>query len=226
MPHAAPHRMPQAKSSLPRTACTAAGYCTQMLEWDGLVWAVSVGAVALSGAVAAAEGHWWRGARLDIGFITHGGMWGDAALLALVNGLVAPWLEPGWWFAGPALAGVVATIALHAWWHGGRGEGLREHMWPARRTGRWWQDLSWSGWCHVLYVAGEVALLAAYLATPMPPAVVLCVSALLTLHVPLGVLQPPWIARRRVYRADLWQTAIAIAAIWAAAAIKIASRWP
>ncbi len=192
-----------------------------MLEWSGLVWAVSVGAVAVSGAVAAREGHWRHSGRLDVGFASHGGMWGDAVLLSIVNAVVVPWIEPGWWLAGPALAGVAATVALHAWWHGGRRHGLREHMWPARPTGRWWRDLSWAGWCHVLYVAGEVAVLAAYAATPLPAPVVLLVSILLTAHVPLGVLQPPWIASRQIHRSDVVQAAWAIAATWIVAAIKL-----
>lgn len=186
-----------------------------------MTWAVSVAAVAVSGAVAAWEGHWWRSDRVDIGFSGHAGMWGDAVLLASVNALVVPWITPGWWLVLPLGIGAAASAALHAWWHGGHGGGLREHMWPARPTRRWHADLSWAGWCHVGYVAFEVALLTAYVVSPMPASVVLLVSLLLTTHVPIGVLLPPWSAARRVHRGDLWQVAAAIVSVWAVGAVKV-----
>ena len=68
----------------------------------------------------------------------------------------------------------------------------REHMWPSRPSGSWWKDLSWAGWAHVAYVAGELTLLTGFLIFPMPDAVVGVVCAILTLHVPLGLLQPRW----------------------------------
>ena len=192
-----------------------------MLEWSWPAWLISVAAVAASGAVAALEGHWSRARGLDIGFGTHGGMWSDALLLSALNALVVPWVGFGRWLFWTLAVGAAGTVALHAWWHGGHGAGLREHMWPARPTGRWYADLSWAGWCHVVYVAFEVALLVAYVATPMPASVVVAVSLLLTAHVPLGVLLPPWSAARRIYREDVWQTTLAIVAVWAVAAAKV-----
>ena len=188
------------------------------LPWSSLTWLISASAVALSGAVAALEGHWRRSDRVQVGFAIHGGMWGDAVLLPVVNALIVPWIRPGWWLAATLAGGIVASIALHAWWHGGRPDGVREHMWPSRPIGRWHADLSWAGWCHVVYVAFEVAVLAAYVVTPIPARVVGLVSVLLTAHVPIGVILPAWTAARRVFRADLWQTALAIAAIWTIAA--------
>ena len=137
-----------------------------MLEWSWPAWLISVAAVAASGAVAALEGHWSRARGLDIGFGTHGGMWSDALLLSALNALVVPWIGFGRWLFWTLAAGAAGTVALHAWWHGGHGAGFREHMWPARPTGRWYADLSWAGWCHVVYVAFEVALFVAYVATP------------------------------------------------------------
>jgi hypothetical protein len=189
--------------------------------WSGATWIASVAAVAVSGAVAAVEGHWRRSARVEVGFAGHGGMWGDALLLPVVNALVVPWIPSGAWLAWPLLAGASVSIALHAWWHGGHPHGVREHIWPSRPAGRWHADLSWAGWCHVVYVAFEVAVLVAYLVTPMPARVVLLVSLLLSAHVPIGVILPAWTATRRVFREDLWQTALAIAAIWAVAAMKV-----
>jgi len=178
-------------------------------------------AVAVSGLAAAIEGHWRRSARIDVGFAAHGGMWGDAILLPIVNALIVPWVSTGAWLVTPLFVGIAASMALHTWWHGGRTHGIREHMWPTRPTGRWHADLSWAGWCHVVYVAFEVAVLLAYAVTPVPPRVVVIVSLLLSAHVPIGVLLPAWSATRRVFRADLWQTALAIAAIWAVAMAKV-----
>jgi hypothetical protein len=190
--------------------------------WSGATWLVSVSAVTLSGAVAAAEGNWRRSARLQVGFATHGGMWGDAVLLPVVNALVVPWIASGWWLIVILLAaGVAASVALHAWWHGGHAHGIREHMWPERRTGQWMADLSWAGWCHLAYVACEVAVLLAYVIAPMPTDVVMVVSLILSVHVPLGVLLPAWTATRRVFREDVWQMALAIVAIWAVAGVKV-----
>lgn len=189
--------------------------------WSSITWLVSVAAVAVSGAVAAMEGHWRRSDRVQIGFVGHPGMWGDAVLLPWVNALVVPWLVPGWWLAWALTVGAAASAALHAWWHGGHGGGVREHMWPSRPAGRWPADLSWAGWCHVVYVAVELAILVAYVVTPMPAVTIAAVSVLLTLHVPLGVLAPAWMATRRVFREDLWQTMVAIASVWAVAAAKL-----
>ena len=192
-----------------------------MLEWSWPAWVISVAAVAASGLVAALEGNWKRRRSLDVGFGAHGGMWGDALLLSAVNAIAVPWIAPGPWLAWALAAGLAATVALHAWWHGGHGVGLREHMWPARPTGRWFADLSWAGWCHVAYVAFEVALLAAYAASPMPATSVLAISLLLSAHVPVGVLLPPWSGARRVYREDVWQMVLAIGVVWAIAAAKM-----
>jgi hypothetical protein len=148
-------------------------------------------------------------------------MWGDALLLPVVNALVVPSIPAGAWLAWPLFVGIAASVALHAWWHGGHAHGIREHMWPSRPTGRWHTDLSWAGWCHVVYVAFEVAILVAYVVTPVPPRVVGLVSLLLTAHVPIGVLWPAWTATRRVFREDVWQTAMAIGGIWIVAAGKV-----
>ena len=65
-------------------------------------------------------------------------------------------------------------------------------MWPDRVYGVWTRDLSWAGWAHVVYVAAELALLVGFLLHPMPATTVILVTAIFTLHVPLGLLQPRW----------------------------------
>jgi hypothetical protein len=67
-----------------------------------------------------------------------------------------------------------------------------DHMWPAHVRHSWWRDLSWSGWAHVVYVAGELALLVGFLLHPMPSDVVILLAMIFTIHVPIGLLQPRW----------------------------------
>jgi hypothetical protein len=192
-----------------------------VLEWSWVTWVASLAAVGVSGAVAGGEGNWRRSNHLHLGFATHGGMWGDALLLPVVNALVVPGIAPGLWLAGPLTLGVLGSVGLHLWWHGGHREGVRDHLWPIRPTGRWHTDLSWSGWCHVVYVALEVALLLAYAVTPAPIAVVWWVAALLSVHVLVGILQPSWVATGRLVRDDIALAALAMVTVWAVTAAKV-----
>src|SRR5918993_737429 len=182
--------------------------------WSGATWLASVGAVLVCGAVAAREGHWRRRPGLEMGFADHGGMWGDLLLLPVVNAVAVPWIEPGGWLLGPFAPGTVITVALHMVWHGGTQDGVRDHMWPSRPTGRWAGDLSWAGWLHVLYVSGEMSLLAAWALSPAPRDVVLMVIAILSLHAPLGMLQPSWFATGRLLPANVRLVMLSLGAAW------------
>jgi hypothetical protein len=190
-------------------------------DWSWSAWTLSVVFVIASGLCAWWEGNWWRREDLDIGFASHGGMWSDLLVLPIVNAVIVPWLRFETWLAAPALAGMALSWWLHAHWHRGGGEHYwREHMWPARHHERWERNLSWAGWLHVLYVAAEIGLLVAYAFTPVPSSVVLIVSALLTVHVPIGLFAPAWVATRgRLVRNRL--LAPALAAIWIVALVKL-----
>ena len=194
------------------------------MEWSWTAWAVTVTAVAASGAVARAEGNWRARPGLDMGFAHHGGMWGDMLLLPVANAAAAPWIAVGWWLLGPVLVGATAAVALHAWWHGGTTDGVRDHLWPARRAAHWASDLSWAGWCHVAFVTGQLALLLAYAVVNVPPLVALVVTGVLTVHVPLGLLQPAWLATGRVPRSNVRLLVAAVATAWLVAAVKVAYR--
>lgn len=191
-----------------------------MVAWSWTTWLVSAAVVVLSGLVAWAEGNRRRRPGLDMGFVDHGGMWGDLLLLPVANAAIVPWVVPGWWLLVPLAAGALWSVWLHAWWHGGHVHAVRDHMWPDRRRGHWARDLSAAGWCHAAYVAGELALLLAFAWTWTPAPTVLLVTAVLTLHVPLGLLQPAWFARRRVFAWSLNTMAVALALVWAVAAWK------
>jgi hypothetical protein len=70
-------------------------------------------------------------------------------------------------------------------------------------------------------VAGEATLLLAYLPTPVPAAVVVTVSTIMSLHVPLGVLQPAWYGTGRVLAGSGRLVAVAVGTAWAVAAAKL-----
>ncbi len=151
-------------------------------------------AVAISGALAALQGHFARRRTLDMGFANHGGMWGDLLLLPIANAAIVPYLTAGWWICAALATGAVLSCWVHIHWYRGDNPGAhsREHMWPARPHGSWWKDLSWAGWAHVAYVAGELALLIGFLLHPAPAGVGAVVCTVFTLHLPLGLLQPRW----------------------------------
>lgn len=191
-----------------------------MWEWSWWAWAVSVAFVLLSGACAWCEGNWARRDDLEIGFVNHGGMWSDVLLLPIANALIVPWLSLAGWLVVPATAGIAASWWLHARWHRGGGGGhWREHMWPARTHDGWHRNLSWAGWLHVVYVAAEMTLLLVYAVTPVPASAIVIVSLLLTLHVPIGLLAPAWVATggRIVANRLLWP---ALAIVWMVAIAK------
>lgn len=154
-----------------------------------------------------------------MGFVNHGGMWGDLILLPFANSVIVPHLTFGPWIGIALAASIVASLLVHRHWYdrgGGRGDhppspasnrgaGYGEvvrrsevenrdrggdHVWPARTSGTWARDLSWSGWAHVLYVIGELTLLAGFLIHDIPSDVALLVAAVFTIHVPIGLLQP------------------------------------
>lgn len=192
-----------------------------MLEWSWAAWLVSVAAVAGSGLVARAEGNWHRRPGLDIGFGNHGGMWGDAVLLPIANAVIVPHMPWGWWLLGPVAVAAVTSVALHAWWHGATPHGVRDHMWPTRPTSRWAADLSLAGWCHVAYVTFELALLLAYAAIPVPLPVVALVTAVLSIHVPLGLLHPAWFATGGIRVAGTRLMAGALVTLWTVSGMKV-----
>jgi hypothetical protein len=194
------------------------------VEWSWPVYAVSVGAVVLSGAVAWREGNWGRRAGLSMGFANHGGMWGDLLLLPIANAAVVPHLALGPWLVVALALSIAASVLVHVhWYRGNKTSHAAEHMWPSRRRGSWYSDLSWAGWLHVLYVAGELIVLAGFLGHATPPVVAIIVCAIFTIHVPLGLLQPRWYLTGRM--ASLREQPLllpCLATVWLVTALKAA----
>ena len=96
-----------------------------------------------------------------MGFVNHGGMWGDLVLLPIANAAIAPYVAIGSWLPVTLVMTFLLSCWVHVHWYRGRKPGAHshEHMWPSHAHGTWWRDLSWSGWAHVFYVAGELAML-------------------------------------------------------------------
>ena len=197
------------------------------MEWSWAAWAVSVAAVAASGAIAWVEGLWLRRAQLAMGFANHGGMWSDLILLPFANAVIVPHLTVGPWIFGAVAASAVASLLVHMYWYGDTPSsddaGLRgNHMWPRRARGMWWADLSWAGWAHVLYVIGELTLLAGFLLHPVPADVAMLVAIVFTIHLPIGLLQPRYFLTGHV--ATVQEQPLlgpCLVALWIVVAVKL-----
>jgi hypothetical protein len=193
------------------------------VEWSWTAWAVSVAAVVVSAVVAWREGSWTRRPGLDMGFVNHGGMWGDLLLLPVANAVIVPHLTNGWWMAGAIAMATAASLLVHVhWYRGAAAAHSREHMWPARTHGSWAHDLSMTGWLHVVYVVGELALLIGFLIHPVPADVIVLVVIVFMMHVPIGLLQPRYFLSGRV--ATLREQRLLIPcmlALWAVALLKM-----
>jgi hypothetical protein len=204
---------------------------------------VSVAAVLLSGAIAWAEGNWQRRPGLAMGIADHGGMWGDLVLLPMANAAIVPYLTIGPWLLVALGAATVASLWVHKHWYTPRAcddEGPAaavernaepdlakardrgDHMWPRRVHGTWGRDLSWSGWAHVLYVVGELAVLAGFLVHRVPTDVVILTTAIFTIHVPIGLLQPRWFRTGHIATVrEQPLLAPLLMALWAVTMIKL-----
>lgn len=191
------------------------------MAWSWTAWILTVAAVGVSGLAAWGEGHWHRRPGLDLGFVNHGGMWGDGLLLPVANAVAAPLVPFDGRIPGVLLLAAAASVLLHAHWHGGTRHGFRDHLWPSRPAAQWARDLSWAGWCHVVFVTGQLALLMAFAVTAVPLLAVVIVTGILTIHVPLGLLQPAWLATGHVPRSNVRLLVAAVATSWLVAAAKI-----
>ena len=193
------------------------------MEWSWTTWTISVAAVVASGGIAWLEGNWKVRPGLGMGFSEHGGMWGDLILLPIANAAIVPFLSSGLWIAPVAVVATLASISVHIHW-GSKGTGRRsgDHMWPAHDRVSWWRDLSWAGWAHLLYVIGELTLLVGFLLHEIPMAVVIVVASVLTIHVPIGLLQPRYFLSGRIATITAQPLLpMCLGMVWMAAATKL-----
>jgi hypothetical protein len=158
-------------------------------------------------------------------------MWGDLLLLPMANAAIVPHLTAGLWIPLAVAAAIATSVALHIFWYRAGAwepqarpgaDTCGDHMWPARVRGTWNRDLSRAGWAHVFYVTGQLVVLAGFLIHAMPADVVLFVTAVFTLHVPIGLLQPRY--RLTGHIATVAEQPLllpALLALWGAAALKM-----
>lgn len=197
------------------------GSIYRVIVFSWTAWLMSVAAVVVCGGVAWIEGNWRRREGLDLGFVDHGGMWGDLLLLPIANAIIVPHIVPGRRLLLPLAVSALVSLWLHARWHGGHASGVRDHMWPSRPYGHRFRDLSAAGWMHIIYVIGQFGLIVAWALTPMPAAAVVLVTAVLTAHVPLGLLQPGWVATGHRPTSATPVLVGALALLWVVAALKL-----
>jgi hypothetical protein len=74
----------------------------------------------------------------------------------------------------------------------------------------------------VLYVTGELTLLAGFLLHAVPGDVVLLVTAIFTIHVPIGLLQPRWFSTGHIATiAEQPLLAPLLVVLWAVTVFKL-----
>ena len=156
---------------------------------------------------------------------------GDLLVFPAVNALVAPYLlsMAGWEWKYPVFffIGIAASVIVHRiWW--GHDENLG-HVFKSWNRGRgkeggrpafWVRDLTKAGWVHFWFMALQVAIMLAYIFTPMPKAVVLWVSGLLAVFFVIQNVQAVMI--QKGYAPKIFFIAVAeFSAIWTVALAKL-----
>lgn len=162
---------------------------------------------------------------ITMGFINHGGMWGDLLLMSVVVGMVTPyvWDEHRTLRLILALLALGITILAHVLWaQYFRTAGITGHMWPDHIFRSWWLDMSTSGYLHVAIMTWFLTTIFLYIAYPVSSATVWWVSGLLTVHVFLGTVQPGWYCTRKLWTwGNFAPPLVCTALIWVVAAVKL-----
>lgn len=190
-------------------------------------WAVSVLYIGFAAWIASLEGV-FSSRTVTLGFVNHGGMWGDFVLLPLVNGLVVPYLpkltakRSVVALAFLTCATVLTLLAHHHWFALGKAQGTTDFVFPSHSSGTWYNDLSVSGYLHVIYMSFELTLILAYVLLWLPPMRILSVSGLLSIHVIIGQVEPSWYSTHKIWIAStMIPTVVTVMLIWFVALIKI-----
>ncbi len=193
------------------------------MEFNRTAFDITVVLVVLSALISALE-RTFTSRLVTMGFLYHGGMWGDLLILSVVNGYVFPHLtrNTAIVYGSSAVAIVLTLIAHWAWANGMREHHMTGHMFPAHVHGVWYRDLSLSGWMHIVTMTFLLGILLVYIVSPMPRDVVMLTSVLVSIHVVLGTVQPGWYCTGSLLtKANLVPPATAIAITWIVAAAKI-----
>ncbi len=155
----------------------------------------------------------------------------DLYVFPLINALVVPYLWPtdGWPGKLSAFivigtlvsAGIMVSGVFHqAWWGHDENLGHVFAKWRAISREFFMADMTRAGWVHFFFMAAQIAVMLAYIITPMPRVVLFWVSLLLSGFVILQQLQAHYIQKGNPMRSlfnMMWQ----IVFIWAVAAFKL-----
>ncbi len=194
------------------------------MQFDFYAFGFTLAFVAFSALVSAGEDT-FKNRQLTMDFLHHGGMHGDFFLLSIVNGLVSPYIKTyGLLLWGLAIS-LIVTLAIHATWEGAMSKtNTTCHIFPSYQSGSWHKNMSEAGWLHVGYMTAQLAIIIVYIFSPMPEATVLTVSAILTVHVFLGTVQPGWYCSRKLWTAgNFAPPIICTTLIWSIATVKLHS---
>lgn len=183
--------------------------------------------VLLSAGVSWFEGT-FTGNSVTMGFLNHGGMWGDLFIVPIVAGQIVPHIRRDRRLSLPIGVALVAlsaiiTIVVHQRWDAmGEALGTTDHVFPSHEASIWYRDLSLAGYLHVIYMSAVLALVLAYSLVPVPRSTVLLVSGLLTIHVVLGQVQPAWYSTGTISEpSTIIPTTITVLLVWIVGAWKI-----
>lgn len=195
---------------------------TNQRKFSPIASLVIVLGVLLSAAASYVEGT-FTDKSVTIGFVEHGGMWGDLIIMAAVGGIVFPHLVKKWSFTlfSIAIALIITVVAHSEWAQMSQREGITGHIFPTHATGLWYHDISIAGWLHVAVMGGLSALIIMYVVSPVPRKIVLIVSILLTAQVFVGTVEPGWFCTGRLWTLKNFMVPmISTVLIWTVALIK------
>lgn len=197
------------------------------VSFSRVAWGVSTLYMALAAYVSWREGTFTSGS-VTMGFMEHGGMWGDFIILPIVNGLIVPCIprptvKSCMAICGLAACAVIVTVFAHAQWDVmGRATATTDFVFPRHSAGVWYGDMSLSGFLHLAYMSVELTLVLAYVIMPMPVRKVLLISGLLTVHLIVGQVQPGWYTTGTIWTArTIVPTLATVLLTWLVALYKI-----
>jgi hypothetical protein len=190
-------------------------------------WALAEFAVLVCALVSWIEGTFIAGP-VTMGFANHGGMWGDVLFLPVIAAVIVPVVRSHKELRPSVkvllvLVSAVATLGVHWQWATiGRELGTTDHVFPSHAAGTWLGDMSVAGWLHVAYMTAFLALVFAYAIISVPAKVVWITSAILTLHLLVGQLQPAWYSTGTLMAPTTLASVVAtVLAVWVVAAWKL-----
>ena len=193
------------------------------MEFSFAAFGVTIAGVLASG-VASWAGGTFTNKRVTMGFLNHGGMWGDLTIMAAVSGIEYPHVAKNWCavLLTSGIAVLVTVIAHAQWAYWSRRDRVTEHVFPKYSTGKWYKDISAAGWMHVVVMIWLLSLTLLYAVSPVPTNVVVVVSLLLTTHVFLALVQPGWYCTRKLWTwRNFGPPVFATFLIWVVAVLKL-----